>query len=647
MCGITGFFERNSASAGQQETLERMTRALRFRGPDDEGSWVDKKAGIFLGHRRLSVLDLSPEGHQPMISRSGRYTLVFNGEIYNFQELREELIGDGHVFRGTSDTEVMLAAFEQWGLEEALKKFDGMFAFALWDRQEESLSLARDRLGEKPLYYTWQGKSFLFGSELKALRYHPAFQASVDRKALKLMLKYSYVPGPLSIYKGVFKLPPGHFLKIFPGRAPGNFGRPQVYWSAVDFTEKNIGSPFRGSSNEAADELEKLLLDSVKKQMVADVPLGVFLSGGVDSSTIVALMQSLSPNPIRSFTIGFEEEAYNETFFARKVAEHLGTEHTELYVSFQDALSIIPSMPDIYDEPFSDSSQIPTSILSSLTHNYVTVSLSGDGGDELFGGYNRYLQGQNAEKFFTTVPYPLRQLLVSMIDKISPGTWDWVLKRISMNKRYPLTSGTIEKITNILRLKDIGQYYQTLVTHWEDGSQVVLGGKDIPDVSAADKILDGRGSLVSQMMLLDLQSYLPDDILVKLDRAAMAVSLETRVPFLDRQVVEFALRLPLNFKIQGTKGKRVLREVLYRYVPPSLIERPKMGFGIPLDSWLRGPLRRWAEDLLDEGLLKRQNFLNPEPILHKWQEHISGKRNWQYVLWDILMWQSWLQTQNS
>ncbi|MGZ5257189.1 MAG: asparagine synthase (glutamine-hydrolyzing), partial [Burkholderiales bacterium] len=585
--------------------VERMADTLFHRGPDDSGTWIDKDAGIALGHRRLSIIDLSPEGHQPMTSHSGRYVMAYNGEIYNFRELRKELERDGVQWRGHSDTEVMLAAFEAWGVEGALQRFNGMFAFALWDRNEKALHLARDRLGEKPLYYGWAGKTFLFASELKALKAHPAWRAEIDRNALAAYLRHNYVPAPYSIYTGIAKLPPGHRIKLT-AHDTGPV-RTEPYWSLREAAEAGVANPLDVDDETAVEGLDRLLRDAIARRMVADVPVGVFLSGGIDSSTVVALMQAQSSRPVRSFSIGFAEEAYNEARHAKAVAQHLGTDHTELYVTPQQAMSVIPKLPLIYDEPFADSSQIPTFLVSELARKHVAVTLSGDGGDELFCGYVRYFWGRRIWNRIGRLPYRLRTLTAAALRSLSPSSWNVLFagmnRLMSSTAVGELTGDRVHKLANVLAVSSPDALYHGLVSHWPQPQSMVHGSRE-PLTALTDRTQWARLSDFTQrMMFLDAVTYLPDDILVKVDRASMAVSLEARVPMLDHRVVEFAWRVPLSRKNRNDQGKWLLRQVLYRYVPPALIDRPKMGFGVPIDSWLRGPLRGWAEDLLSEHRL--------------------------------------------
>ncbi|RCS30587.1 asparagine synthase (glutamine-hydrolyzing) [Rhodanobacter denitrificans] len=648
MCGMTGLWQRHG---GARDTLleqaQAMSARLTHRGPDDSGVWCDEAAGIALAQRRLSILDLSPAGHQPMRSTDGRYVIVFNGEIYNHLELRERLHAErtAPVWRGHSDTETLLAGFVAWGVERTLQASVGMFAFALWDRQQRALTLARDRMGEKPLYYGWQGDTLLFGSELKALKAHPAFQAEIDRGALALLLRHDCIPAPHAIYRDVFKLRPGHLLRI-PADAPRE-AQPVAYWRYNDAVSAGLGEPLVATDAAATDALETQLGASVGAQMLSDVPLGAFLSGGIDSSTIVALMQARSDRPIKTFTIGFTETGYDEAAHAMAVARHLGTEHTELYVHPADALAVIPRLPAIFCEPFGDSSQIPTFLISQLTRRQVTVALSGDGGDELFGGYNRYLAARTTWEKVQRLPPLARRAAAGALRVVTPTAWDKLFDRIKpvLPKRWHLATpgDKAQKLADVLTLPSGQAFFVNLASGWQDPASVVIGAQEPSTLLTDPAAWPGTGSLVEWMMAMDAQTYLPDDILVKVDRAAMANSLETRVPMLDHRVVELAWRVPLQQKIRDGQGKWLLRQVLYRHVPRKLVERPKMGFGIPLDGWLRGPLRDWAETLLDENRLRQEGYFQPAPIRQKWKEHLSGRRNWQHQLWTVLMFQAWLE----
>ena len=625
-------------------SVRNMVAAIRYRGPDDSGIWCDESVGIGLGHARLSILDVSPMGHQPMVSASGRYVISYNGEVYNFAELRSELEAVGQKLRGHSDTEVMLAAFEEWGVEKAVQRFVGMFAFALWDKHTRTLTLGRDRLGEKPLYYGWQGQTFLFGSELKALKGHPAFRAEVNRNVLALFLRHNYIPAPYSIYQDISKLPPGCLLTVsLSQRNP----RIMPFWSGKQAIQAGIARPFDESESAAVSALEALLKDAVGLQMVADVPLGAFLSGGVDSSTVVALMQAQSSRPVKTFTIGFHEEGYDEAKHAQLVARHLGTEHTELYVMPKEAMDVIPRLPALYDEPFSDSSQIPTFLVSELARKHVTVSLSGDGGDELFGGYNRYFWATNIWRRIGWAPQPIRAALAGVLTALPPSAWNGVFKALACflpaGWRYANPGDKLHKLAEILAVRTPEEIYLHLVSHWKTPAKMVHGANEPPTVLTDPGQWADLPDFEQRMMYLDQMTYLPDDILTKVDRAAMGVSLEARVPVLDHRVVEFAWSLPLSMKIRQGQGKWLLRQVLYRHVPKELIERPKMGFGVPIDMWLRGPLKGWAEELLDEARLQREAYFDPRPIREKWAEHLTGRRNWSYYLWDVLMFQAWLE----
>lgn len=586
-----------------------------------------------------------------MQSASGRYVIAYNGEIYNFLELRNELEKKGHRFRGHSDTEVMLTAIDEWGLEAAIKRFVGMFAFALWDKKERVLTLARDRMGEKPLYYGWQGDIFLFASELKAMRAHPAWRGEIDRDALALYMRHNYIPAPYSIYRGICKLLPGTLLSLQPASAPSTMPQPRPYWSAKDVVEAGVSQPLRLSDSEAVERLEGLLRETIRDKMIADVPLGAFLSGGIDSSMVAALMQAESSRPVKTFSIGFHEQGYDEAQHAKAVAQHLRTEHTELYVTPKEAMDVIPKLPEIYDEPFADSSQIPTFLVSEMTRRHVSVALSGDGGDELFDGYNRYFQGRRIWRCVGLLPAPMRQGLAACLTAVPPAAWDRVYAATC--RLLPQLSGhgavgdKAHKLAGILNVSSPEAMYRRLVSHWTEPEALVMEGREPPTVLNQTGRWPTSIDFTERMMYLDTVSYLPDDILVKVDRAAMRVSLETRIPFLDHRIVEFAWRLPLAMKIRNGQGKWILRQVLHRYVPRKLIERPKMGFGVPIDSWLRGPLRDWAESLLSEERLVREGFFAPEPVRQKWEEHLKGRRNWQYLLWDVLMFQAWLEKQKA
>ena len=655
MCGFTGFFGGEWHTEAAQAQLQAMTDAIAHRGPDADGHWLDADAGIALGHRRLSIVDLSSAGAQPMVSTSGRYVIAFNGEIYNHLDLRAELErgGQAPAWRGHSDTETLLAGFDAWGIYATVERAVGMFAFAVWCRQTRTLTLGRDRLGEKPLYYGWQGTGrsavFLFGSELKALRAHPAFGAAVNRDALCLYLRHNNVGGSRSIYEGIHKLPPGNLLKVSQAAPEPVL---QSYWSLAEVAQRGVAQPFAGTATEAVDALEALLKDAVGQQMVADVPLGAFLSGGVDSSTVVALMQAQASRPVKTFSIGFHEAAFNEAEHAKAVARHLGTDHTEMYVTPQQALDVIPRLPTLYDEPFADSSQIPTFLVSQMARQHVTVSLSGDAGDELFCGYSRYPFANSIWRKLSAAPLPLRRTLAWGLTRVPAQHLNQLAAHTPLGRHWSKAGDKLHKGAAIMTVQSLDQLYHGMVSHWTDPQNVVRGGTEplTPLTGLLGPALD-RLSGVERLMALDMLTYLPDDILTKVDRAAMGVSLETRVPFLDHRVVEFAWQLPLQYKLRQERGKKALtakwalREVLFKHVPRALIERPKMGFGVPVESWLRGPLRPWAEDLLSEERLKREGYFHPAPIRKKWAEFISGQRNWQHLLWCVLMFQAWLAEQ--
>ncbi|UKK85251.1 asparagine synthase (glutamine-hydrolyzing) [Sphingopyxis sp. BSN-002] len=645
MCGFTGFLDRAGFADGEA-LLRRMADTIVHRGPDSDGYWVDSEAGIALAHRRLAIIDLSPAGHQPMLSADGRYVLSYNGEIYNHLDMRRELETAGAIaWRGHSDTETLLAGFSVWGVLGTLQRANGMFAFALWDRAERKLYLARDRMGEKPLYYGMQGSALLFGSELKALRQHPAWRGGVNRDALALFLRHNYVPGPYSIYDGILKLPPAYYLEIGPDDR--TLPEPVAYWDIAEKAREGHANPFAGSAEASVDALDTLLGDAVKIRMAADVPLGAFLSGGYDSSTIVALMQAQSQRPVKTFSIGFSEAEYDEAHHAKRVAAHLGTDHTELYVTPQDALDQIPLLPHHWDEPFADSSQIPTLLVSKLARTEVTVSLSGDGGDELLCGYNRYAQGYDIWRRLGKLPRGMRKAAAAAL-RLTPGrAIDTVMKAAPSKLRTLAVGDRLLKLADVLDVERSDDFYRSLISHAKHPEQLVPGARE-PETLLTAHDPDWEGSdFRDRMMYLDMRTYLPDDILVKVDRASMAVSLESRVPLLDHRVVEFALALPLAHKLKNGESKWPLRQLLYRHVPREIMERPKMGFGVPIDHWLQGPLRDWADDLLAEDRLKREGFFNVDEVRRLWSETRSGRRRWHYHVWDILMFQAWLDAQRA
>lgn len=650
MCGINGFFTKNTQYDAESAIFE-MNQAIQHRGPDANNIWHDSQSNLFLGHCRLSIQDTSEAGAQPMLSESGRYVIVFNGEIYNHLALRKELNEQGlsAKWRGHSDTETLLACFSFWGIEKTLQKLVGMFAIALWDRSQHSLTLARDRLGEKPLYWGWQGENLYFSSELKALKKNAYFKTEIDRNSIALLLRYNCIPAPYSIYKGIYKLKPGHYVQLpLSNLTKAQKVYPISYWSFNNVVEAGLKAPFVGSSDQAIDTLEKALLTSVSDQMLSDVPLGAFLSGGIDSSTVAALMQAQSSSPIKTFTIGFNEKGYNEAKHAKAVARHLCTDHTELYVQASDALNVIPKLSNIYSEPFSDSSQIPTFLVSKLASQHVKVALSGDGGDELFGGYNRYLMAKDIWKKSRRIPKPARKLISHLLLTIPTNKWDTIFDLISpalpQHLRIRTPGGKAHKLANVLSLDSNYEYYRALTSHWLQPNNIVIDGFEPSTLTSNYKAWPKTDSFEHAMMAIDAQTYMTDDILVKVDRAAMANSLETRVPLLDHRIVELAWKMPLEYKIKDGEGKWLLKQVLFRYIPQEIIERPKMGFGIPLHDWLRTSLRDWAESLLDENLLRNQGYFHPEPIRKMWTEHLSGKHNHQHHLWDVLVFQAWLET---
>ncbi|MEA1834435.1 asparagine synthase (glutamine-hydrolyzing) [Methylobacterium durans] len=638
MCGIVGYWGPNAESG----LVERMAARIAHRGPDGSGSWIDPAAGIALGHRRLAILDLSSAGAQPMTSPCGDYVVAFNGEIYNHLDIRCEMEQGGQAprWRGHSDTETLAAALGLWGVRGALERTNGMFALAIWRRSTRTLTLARDRMGEKPLYYGRCGSTLFFGSELKAFGAHPDWHPEIDRDSVASFLQYNYVPAPRSIYRGVFKLSPAHLVEISDPLAP--LPNSVAYWDIASAARAGLAI----RDEQPADiehRLHDLLRNSVRIRMAADVPLGAFLSGGIDSTLIAALMQAQSGSPVRTFTVGFAETAYNEAEHARAVASHLGTDHTELTVTPEDALALVPQLPAIWDEPFADSSQIPTFLLAKLTREHVTVSLSGDGGDELFGGYTRYVDGLRTWRLLSRLPLPARRMLAEAISRF-PGPISAVAESV-LPARLKVThlADRLPKLAQVMRVASEQDYYRNLVSHWREPESVVIGTRRQMGGSSAELSVPGA-TMVDRMMLTDMQTYLPDDILVKVDRASMAVSLEARVPFLDHRVVEEAWKLPPEWKLRDNTGKRVLRSLLDRYVPRALVERPKMGFGVPIEHWLGGPLRDWAEDLLSEERLRREGFLDPTPIRALWNEHKQGRRRWHYLLWDVLMFEAWLDS---
>ena len=624
-----------------------MAEALRHRGPDDHGTWADPDGRCALGHRRLSVVDLSPLGHQPMLSGDGRWVLAYNGEIYNFRSLRQQLAAESLSFRGDSDTEVLLAAVQAWGIDRALEASEGMFAIALWDRRERVLHLVRDRFGEKPLYYGWVGAHLAFGSELKALQQVSGFAPSLDRDAVALYLGHNCIPAPHTIYQGIRKLEPGRIVSFSRQTRPGHLPESRPYWSARSAVESARARPLHGDPVALTDQLEATLSSAIEARMEADVPVGAFLSGGVDSSLVVALMQQRAHRPVRTFTIGFADRAFDESTEAAAVADHLGTDHTALQVTDADAAEVIPDLPHLWDEPFADISQIPVLLVSRLARSQVTVSLSGDGGDELFAGYNRHAWLDRLWRQASVLPDPLRRGVGSGLGRIPPS---WVDGAAKVTDRLPTRwqvrnpSTKVAKVGRVLAADGPESAYLALVSHWEDAASMVIGSSTTGSTASDPAGWPALSGITEQMLWLDTVGYLPDDILTKVDRAAMSTSLETRVPFLDRDVFELAWRLPLDLKLRDGVTKWILRQVLYRHVPAALVDRPKMGFGLPIASWLHGPLRPWAEGLLSEGRLRRQGLLDPTPIRRAWEQHLSGRRDAAYELWDVLVLEQWLQS---
>jgi len=654
MCGITGIFG-NLRKEEFDSSIHEMSATLNHRGPDDAGTWINEENGVAFGHQRLSIIDLSSAGHQPMVSPCGRFTTVFNGEIYNHLQLRDKLntSANKQSWKGHSDTETLVTAFSQWGIEKTLQQLVGMFAIAVWDFKEKRLFLIRDRFGEKPLYYGWSNGVFLFGSELKALQKYKRFSNQIDRGALSLYMKYMYVPTPYSIFRDIYKLEPGCILQIDKGTKPPTLplfapfrdqGINIAQWYSISNMAQAGQKNLITDQNDAVDLIEKTLLESVRSQLISDVPLGAFLSGGIDSSVITALMQKVCKDPVKTFTIGFEESSFNEAIYAKEVSRHLGTEHHELYVTSSDAFKVIPHLPTLYDEPFADSSQIPTYLVSKLARESVTVSLSGDAGDELFGGYNRYLWGSRVWNKVRWMPLIVRQTLGVAINKISVNTWDSIGNSLPNSSRVSLMGDKAHRMAHRLKnVKSLDDVYHSIVTegYKEDGLVVNDKAALITKLDNND-IVSGIVDSEHRMMLLDSLTYLPDDILTKVDRAAMGVSLETRIPFLDYRVAELAWRLPLDTKINNGETKWPIRQVLYKYVPKVLIERTKAGFAIPVGQWIRGPLREWAADLLNEERIRREGYFNPELVQQLWQQHLSGKYDWTPRLWAILMFQAWL-----
>ncbi len=639
MCGFVGFWDLTNKQNNEKmlESLKPMADRIRSRGPDGEGYWSDEVSGIALAHRRLAILDLSDAGHQPMHSSSGKNVIIYNGEIYNGKELRSELESFGIKFKGNSDTEVLLEGCEKWGVEITISRCIGMFAFALWNREKSTLSLVRDRLGIKPLYWGKQNNSWYFASQPKAITAHPEFKRVIDRTTMRRFIQFAYVPSPDSIFEDLKQLRPGHLVHIQANGATKTIR----YWDlpsiALTASKRISTTPY----SEQVEKLRNLLSDAVKMRMISDVPLGGFLSGGIDSSTIIALMQAQSTRPIKTFSIGFNESTLNEAEYAKSIAQHLGTDHTEMYVSDKQILELVPNLAEAYDEPFADSSQLPTQILCNITSNSVTVALSGDGGDELFSGYNRYLLADRLRKLHKGSPAVLRKAFAKVLTSLSPASWDKLARFMPKRYRYSMFGDKLHKLADVINKENFSSVYPALLSYWKVDQQVVNNEEKI-DEPVGWK--EGRGIFsdeVSNMQLMDTLSYMPDDILSKVDRVSMSIGLEVRVPIIDHRIVEFAFNLPHSAKIKKGVGKRILRDVLYKYVPKELMDRPKMGFGVPLDDWLRGPLRDWAESLLEPGRLNQDEMFSVNLVRDRWNEHLSGKRNWQYSLWNVLMAQSW------
>jgi asparagine synthase (glutamine-hydrolysing) len=638
MCGIAGAWNRDGVSSDFLRTqLESMTDAVTHRGPDGGGIWIDSNAGIGLGHRRLAILDLSPTGVQPMVDHSGRYVITYNGELYNAPDLKHELERSGEQFRGTSDTEILLAAIAAWGLERALSNFVGMFAFALWDRKNRILSLVRDRVGKKPLFWYRRGNLLLFGSEMKALMRHQEFQRDLNRDAVAAYLRLTYIPTPTGIFASVEKVEPGTMIQF---RQDGSIAR-KVYWDLERCAKSGLRNPRSITLDDAAEEADALLRDAAIKRTLADVPLGVFLSGGVDSSLVTALLQTQIDSPIRTYSVGFAEQAYNEAGHARAVAEHLGTDHTEMTVTADDALRVVPKLSEWFDEPFADSSQIPTHLLSALTRRHITVALSGDGGDEIAAGYVRHGAIGHWWPKIASVPIAIRRLAAAVIMSTPGAVWDALASVTPAQQRPAHARDKAVKFASLLAAENPIEAYRSLTTQWPQPNDLVYDGHEpksaIDDPSRAQEFPD----LTGLFQYLDMASYLPDDILCKVDRASMAVALEVRSPLLDHRVIEFFWSLPRHLLRHGNNRKILLKKILSRYVPPALFERPKMGFAVPIKHWLRGPLRDWAEGLLAEDRLRRENLLNAAPIRRAWQDHLAGRADHEHRLWTILMLQSW------
>lgn len=650
MCGLAGIV---GAGARDGDLLRRMAGTIAHRGPDDQGIWIDDGAAVGFAHRRLAIVDLSAAGHQPMVSGNGRFVLVLNGEIYNHMAIRAELNALRSIeWRGHSDTETLLEAIVQWGLRDAVQRVTGMFAIALWDRQGRTLQLARDRFGEKPLYYGWMGGDFAFASELKALRQHPGFESRVDRVALRQLIGTAYISAPRSIYQGLFKLLPGCILT-----ADEDVGRHVMttplhegvagalsierYWSYREVVRGGLADQF-GSEAEALERLEAVLAQAIAGQAVADVPVGAFLSGGIDSSVITALYQAHSPGRVKTFSIGFEEAGFNEAEYAKNIARHLGTEHREHYLSVGEAREVITTLPAMYDEPMADSSQIPTYLVSRIAREHVTVALSGDAGDELFGGYNRYLSTERLWRQLQRVPVPARRAMGGALARVSPAAWDVAAAALPASRRPAFFGARVRKFFGTMRdVTTLDELSATFLDEWNGKTSPVLGQADLVD-DRFDMDLGAGAPDLARLMYCDAVTYLPDDVLCKVDRAAMAVSLETRIPFLDHHVAAVAARIPLSMKIRDGQGKHILRQLLYKHAPRELFDRPKSGFAVPVGQWLKGPLRAWAEELLDPARMRQQGFLDADMVQRRWRLHLAGANHTTQPLWSVLMFQAWL-----
>ena len=639
MCGIAGFIAdpaRPISSDQLKSIAEVMEIVLEHRGPDDHDVWIDSDAGVALVHRRLSIVDLSSAGHQPMHSADGRYVIIYNGEVFSHAEIRKEIEATGHRFRGHSDTEVILESIARVGVRATVDRLIGMFAFVIWDKNDRTLTLVRDRLGIKPVYWAKINGLFMFGSELKALRQHPGWTPRIRPEAVASFLRHNYIPAPNTIYQDVYKLEPGTILTLPFGGEP----KIEKFWDARQVALDSIQHPLDEDDETLANRLETLLVDAVGRRMIADVPLGAFLSGGIDSSTVVALMKAANLGPVKTFSIGFEQAGFNEAPHAAAIANHLGTEHTELTVTSQEALDVVPKLADMFDEPFADSSQIPTYLVSAMTRKHVTVALSGDGGDELFAGYNRYQLTKRFWRTLSLLPLPARNAFASGLTSLSTERWDQCFAPLPSKVSPPQPGDKIYKLASVLKLSNADELYRHLISHWNP-TQVAPSVPELRGILWDGSVRKDFPDLLDRMQFLDLVTYLPDDILTKVDRASMANALEARVPLLDHRVVELAWRLPHKAKIRGGTTKWLLRQVLYRHVPKELIERPKMGFGVPLAGWLKGPLRAWAENLISEKRLRESGLLDTQLVRRRWHEHLSGRRNWQYLLWDVLMFEAW------